>query len=207
MENPLPTLIRPWLVQFLSIDWLNFQSHGLASFRYLRHVPLRPALLRAALHFWDPDVHVFRFGDDEMCQTVEEFQAYLHTFASPTLVVALHQVSMPGLLASSLNISRGLANTILEDGQINIMCLIERYSPDDDLEDEAMQARCHFALVICLLAAYLFIPVDGRVSPLLVSVAAQMGTRRNVVPLVLAETLMGLDLVYTGVGHRNGSKD
>lgn len=51
--------------------------------------------------------------------------------------------------------------------------------------------------MICLLAAYLLIPLDGRVSPLLVSVAAQMGAQRNVMPLVLAETLLGLALVYT----------
>ncbi|KAI8559889.1 hypothetical protein RHMOL_Rhmol04G0210900 [Rhododendron molle] len=81
---------------------------------------------------------------------------------------------MPGLLVSSLNISRGLADTILEGGQVNIMRLIERYSPDGDLEDEAVQARRRFTLVICLLATYLLIPADGRVSPLLVSVAAQM---------------------------------
>lgn len=147
---------------------------------------------------WDPDVHVFRFGDDEMCPTVEEFQAYLRTFASATLVVPPYQASMPGLLVTSLEISRGLANTLLEGGQINIMRLIERYSLDDGLEDMAMQARCHFVLVICLLAAYLLVPADGRVSPLLVSVAAQMRARKNVIPMVLAETLLGLDLVYTG---------
>jgi hypothetical protein len=192
MENPLPTLIKPWLVQFLGIDWLNVQYHGLASFRYLRHVPLRPTLLRAALRFWDPDVHVFCFGDDEICPTIEEFQAYLRTFVSPTFVVPPYQVSMLGLLATLLNISR-----ILEGGQINIMRLIERYSPEGDLENEARQARRRFALVICLLAAYLLIPADGRVSPLLVSVATQMGAQQNVIPLVLEEMLLGLDLVYT----------
>ncbi|XP_058192286.1 uncharacterized protein LOC131309706 [Rhododendron vialii] len=98
--------------------------------------------------------------------------------------------SMPKLLASSLNISRGLANTILEGGQLKIMRLIKMYSPDGDLASDDAQARRRFALVICLLAAYLLVPADGRVSPSLVSVAAQMGARRNVVPLVLAETLL-----------------
>ncbi|KAI8563685.1 hypothetical protein RHMOL_Rhmol03G0128500 [Rhododendron molle] len=148
MENPLPTLLRPWLVQFLSIDWLNFKYYGLASFRYLLHVPFCPELLRAVLRFWDPDVHVFRFGDDEICLTVEEFQAYLRTFASPTIVVPPYQVSILGLLATSLNISRGLANTILEGGQINIMRLIERYNPDGDLED----ATLFIWLLTCLFA-------------------------------------------------------
>ncbi|KAI8538350.1 hypothetical protein RHMOL_Rhmol09G0096100 [Rhododendron molle] len=111
---------------------------------------------------------------------------------------------MPGLLATSLEISRGLANTLLEGGQINVIRLIDRYSPDGDLEDMAVQARCRFVLVICLLAAYLLVPSDGQVSPLLVSVAAQMVDRKNVIPLVLVETLIGLDLVYTGQANTFG---
>lgn len=113
-------------------------------------MPLRPELLRAALRFWDPNVHVFRFSDDEMCPTIEEFQAYLRCFASPVLVVPPYQVSMPKLLASSFNVSRGLANTRLEGDQINIMRLIETYNPNGDLGDDAVQAWRHFALVICL---------------------------------------------------------
>jgi hypothetical protein len=204
MENPIPTLLRPWLVSFLGIDWLNFQYHGLSSFRHLQHVPLRPTLLRAALRCWDPDVHVFRFGDDEICPTIEEFQAYLRTYSSPTLVVPPYQESMPGLLANCLDIHRGFANTILAGGQVNIFRLIERYSPDGDLEDMAWQSRRRFALVICLLAGYLLVPGDGRVSSLVVSVAAQMSERKNVIPLVLAETLIGLDRVYTGQAHTFG---
>ncbi|KAI8559989.1 hypothetical protein RHMOL_Rhmol04G0220000 [Rhododendron molle] len=79
-------------------------------------------------------------------------------------------------------------------GQINIMCLIETYSPNGDLDNDVVQARRRFALVICLLAAYLLIPANGRVSPLLVSIVAQLGTRRNMIPLVLTEMLLGLDL-------------
>ncbi|KAI8568950.1 hypothetical protein RHMOL_Rhmol02G0240500 [Rhododendron molle] len=37
-----------------------------------------------------------------------------------------------------------------------------------------------------------------QVNPSLVSVATQLGARRNVVPMVLAETLIGLDLASTG---------
>ncbi|KAI8542702.1 hypothetical protein RHMOL_Rhmol08G0159400 [Rhododendron molle] len=201
---PLEDSLWPWLTQFLGIDWLNFQYHGLTSFRYLRHVPLRPTLLRAALRFWDPDVHVFRFGDDEICPTIEEFQAYLRTFVSATLVVPPYQVSMSGLLETALEISRGLPNTLVKGGQLNVMRLIERYSPDGDLEDMAVQAQRHFALVICLLAAYLLVSADGRVSPLLVSVALQMADQKNVIPLVLAETLTSLDLVYTGQANAFG---
>ena len=49
-----------------------------------------------------------------------------------------------------------------------------------------------------MLAAYLLVSPNGRVNPSLVSVATQLSDRRNVVPMVLAETLIGLDLVATG---------
>ena len=34
-------------------------------------------LLHAVLRFWDPENHVFRFGLDEICSTIEDFSAIL----------------------------------------------------------------------------------------------------------------------------------
>jgi hypothetical protein len=51
---------------------------------------------------------------------------------------------------------------------------------------------------MCLLAAYFLVPSDGHVSSALVSVAMQIEARKDVVPMVLAETLMGLDKVRSG---------
>lgn len=198
MVNNLPILISPWLEAFVAGDWLSFRSHELAAFRFLRNVRLHPKLLKAALRFWDLDVHVLRFGDNELCPTVEEFQAYLQGFASSVIVVPPYRKSMPKLLKSYLNISGGAAKSLLSSSQINVMRLMEWYGPKGNTKDTAVQARRQFALAISVLAAYMLVSPDGRVNPSLVSVAAQMGTRRNVVPLVLLETLIGLDLVYTG---------
>ena len=51
---------------------------------------------------------------------------------------------------------------------------------------------------MCLLALYLLVPCDGHPSSAIVGVAAQIEQRRDVVPLVLAETIMGLDAVKAG---------
>ncbi|KAI8530074.1 hypothetical protein RHMOL_Rhmol11G0026900 [Rhododendron molle] len=77
MANHLPTLISPWLATFVASDWLFFRTHELPAFRFLQSIRLCPEILWAALQFWDPDVHVFRFRDNELCPMVEEFQAYL----------------------------------------------------------------------------------------------------------------------------------
>ncbi|KAI8538415.1 hypothetical protein RHMOL_Rhmol09G0101300 [Rhododendron molle] len=125
MANHLPTLIGPWLEAFITSDWLSFRTHRLAAFRCLQSVRLRPQILWSALQFWDSDVHVFRFGDNELCLTVEEFQAYLQGFAFNVIVVPPYQKSMSKLLKTSLNITTGAAENLLSGGQINIRHLME----------------------------------------------------------------------------------
>ncbi|KAI8551025.1 hypothetical protein RHMOL_Rhmol06G0152800 [Rhododendron molle] len=196
MANHLPTLIGPWLEAFITSDWLSFRTHGLATFRCLRSIRLRPQILWSALQFWDPDVHVFRFGDNELCLTVEEFQAYLQGFASGVIVVPPYRKSMSKLLKTSLNITNGATESLLSGGQINILRLMEWYGPEGDTRDMALQACRRFALIISMLVAYLLVSLTGQVS--LVNVAAQLGVQRNVVPMVFAETLIGLDLASTG---------
>ncbi|KAI8555279.1 hypothetical protein RHMOL_Rhmol05G0162700 [Rhododendron molle] len=78
------------------------------------------------------------------------------------------------------------------------------HAPDGVVQGRRQHRRHHRAgqAPICpgnLRASCIFTGVSRWMGhPSLVSVAAQMGARRNVVPLVLAEMLMGLDLVYTG---------
>ena len=140
MTNPLPALISPWLEAFVANDWLSFRSYGLAAFRFLQNVRSRPEILTAATQFWDPDVHVFRFGDDELCPTVEEFQAYLQGIVSSVVVVPPYRKSMLKLLRTSLNITSGAAESLLSGGQINIMRLLEWYGPEGNTGDVDMQA-------------------------------------------------------------------
>ncbi|KAI8530143.1 hypothetical protein RHMOL_Rhmol11G0032500 [Rhododendron molle] len=121
--------------------------HGLATFRCLRSVRLGPQILWSALQFWDPDVHVFRFGDNKLCPTVEEFQPYLQSFASDVIVVPPYQKSMSKLLKTSLNITTGGAESLLSGGQINILRLMEWYGPEGDTRDMALQAHRRFALL------------------------------------------------------------
>ncbi|KAI8524815.1 hypothetical protein RHMOL_Rhmol13G0179300 [Rhododendron molle] len=105
---------------------------------------------------------------------------------------------MSKLLKSALKISKGAAEGLLSGGQINIMRLMAWYGPEGDLTDTAVQARRQFVLTICVLAAYLLVPPDEQVNPSLVHVATQLGVRKNIVSMVLAETLVGLDLAATG---------
>ena len=179
-------LMRPWLDDLDGLDWLHFCGHRLTSLRYIRDVSIRPELLRAATQFWDPEVHVFRFGLHELCPTVEEFHAYIGGFDLEEPVIPLQGVGFASVLCSKLEISNNAAKSMIRGGFLNISRLIEGFRSND------------FAMCLCLLAAFLFVQSDGQASSSLVGVAMQIEERKDVAPMVLAETLMGLDGVHAG---------
>ncbi|KAI8568359.1 hypothetical protein RHMOL_Rhmol02G0192000 [Rhododendron molle] len=179
-------LLRPWLDSLDGIDWLNFRGHRLHALKYLREIAIHPVLLHAATRFWDPEVHVFRFGSQELCPTVEEFHAYLGSHDSTEPIVPMLRESMKNIVKAKLGVSGNVAEFLTRGNAINIVQLYERFSPPGD------------SCCICLLAAFLLVPPVGQPSSLLVGVAAQIEARKDVAPLVLAETLMGLDAVHAG---------
>ena len=87
---------------------------------------------------------------------------------------------------------------MIRNETLNVLRLFADYGPTGDLLDFTVQNRRMFALCMCLLALYLLVPYDGHPSSAIVGVAAQIEQRRDVVPLVLAETIMGLDAFKAG---------
>ncbi|KAI8530324.1 hypothetical protein RHMOL_Rhmol11G0048300 [Rhododendron molle] len=195
MALSLTDSLRPWLASMEGVDWLNVRANGLYSMWYLRNIRLRPELLRAAVSFWDPEVHVFRFGDQELCLTVEEFRAYLGGFGSGEVIIPPVSESIYRVLAAALGLGDGAARYLVRDGRLNVMRLIELFSPPRDLADVTYQTRCMTALCMCLLAAYLLVLSARHTSSALVSVAVHVEARKDAIPMVLAETLIGLDKV------------
>lgn len=127
MAVSLTGSLRPWLVVMDGLDWLNFRAHGLSSIRYLRNIHLLPELLRAAVNFWDPEVHVFQFGEQELCPTVEEFHAYLGSFDSGEIIIPPMRENINRVLSAILGVSGGSAQYLINNGQLNVMQLIEMF--------------------------------------------------------------------------------
>lgn len=191
-------LLRPWLDSLEGIDWLNFRGHRLHALKHLRNIRIRPDLLHAAVRFWDSEVHVFRFRLQELCPTVEEFHAYLGSHESDEPIVPMIRASMKKLLKIKLGVSIGVADFFTQGGTINILQLFGMFSPPKDLTDFEYQGRQMTACCICLIAAFLLVPSVGEPSTLLVGVEAEIEARKDVAPLVLVETLIGLDAVRAG---------
>ncbi|KAI8568951.1 hypothetical protein RHMOL_Rhmol02G0240600 [Rhododendron molle] len=199
MESPLAAILDPWLTRPETHDWESPRSRCLASIRDLRFMEPRPELLQAAMVYWDPVMHVFCFRNDEICPTMEEFQSYLRGFTDcEVLAIPPFQEGMSQLVQTKLNIPEELSASIIQNGNLNIVRLIELYGPEGALGDYVGQAHKRFVLSICALAAYMLISAGEGVCPSIVSIALQMDARKNIMPVVLAETLMGLDLVKSG---------
>ncbi|KAI8551255.1 hypothetical protein RHMOL_Rhmol06G0171100 [Rhododendron molle] len=116
--------------------------------RYLRNIHLRPELLRAAMSFWDPEVHVFRFGEQELCPTVEKFRAHLGGFGSGEFIVPPMRESAYRVLVVALGLGDGAARYLVRNGHLNVMRLIELFSSLGDLGDMTYQTRRMTALCI-----------------------------------------------------------
>ena len=117
---------------------------------------------------------------------MEEFHAYLGGFNLETPVIPLHGVNFADVLSAKLEISNKAAKSMLQGGTINIPRIIAQFRPEG------------FALCLCLLAAFLFVQSDGQANSSLVGIAMQIEERKDVAPMVLAETLMGLGRVHAG---------
>lgn len=189
-------LLHPWLDSLEGIDWQNFRGHCLHALKYLSDIHIRPNLLHAAVRFWDPEVHVFRFGIQELCPTVEELHAYLGSHDSKEPIVPMIRESMKKILKTQLGLCSGVTDFLIQGSVIKILHLFEIFSPTKDLTDFKHQGDRMIACFICLFPAFLLVHSVGEPSSLLVGVAAQIESHKDVAPLVFAETLMGLDAVH-----------
>ncbi|KAI8530521.1 hypothetical protein RHMOL_Rhmol11G0065800 [Rhododendron molle] len=164
----------------------------------LNQALLHPWLDSLEVHFWDPEVHVFKFGIQELCLTVEEFHAYLESHDSDHPIAPMIWESMKKLLKTKLGVSSGATDFLIQDGAIKILRRFEMFNPPKDLTDFKYQGHRITACCICLLTAFLLVSSFGEPISLLVGVAAQIEAHKNVAPLVLAKTLMGLNVVHAG---------
>ena len=196
MALNLASAIRPWLDTLNPTEWFNFKNRfGLGALKYLRDFEIRPDLLHAAVRYWDPELHVFRIGCQELCPTLEEFGKYLECRSTLQYAIPKFRTSFARTLRDHMGVTAGKANRLLQENQLDIRQIIMDFTPAVGGAPVMRPPSFYFALCLCLLGAFVFVPGDGQVNRQIVEVAVQMGERKNVAPMILAETLLGLDAV------------
>ena len=176
----------------------NFNSFKLHSLFSIKGVRREWDLLRASFNFWDPEDHVFRFHLDEICPTIEEFSAILDIdqhlpFAVPVLKRSYHET-----LCEVLGLPLPIVMKMLESRGLNLRLLLEEAQtkvPSSVLESHQKLS----ALAMAFIGDFLLSSphsefADVRISTLI----PQLLQGKSIVPIILAETLNGLDAVVRG---------
>ncbi|KNA15118.1 hypothetical protein SOVF_101190 [Spinacia oleracea] len=160
----------------------------LASFRFVK---LYVHFILAALEVWDPNHHIFRFGNNEVCPLLEEFSAIL---GWPFMMEpCIRSVEEHFFLAfqSYLGLKPPLLSAVVYGRAVDLSLLVTYFAG----LDVPMFYRFR-ALSFCIFARFLFSKQGfGNGDASLIEIVEQFASGRDPMPLVIGETLMGLDML------------
>jgi len=155
------------------------------------------AFLRGMVDFWDPEDHVFRIGLDELCPTIEEFSALMRQDMALPLASLRDGRSPRAILAELLEIEESDCRAMIVEGKLHLGRLVNFFTwlGDDPTYFHGRTAAC----IICAFSQMVLVTGDAvSVDPLIIRVVLEARRGRLVTPILLAETLNGLDAMAQG---------
>ena len=113
----------------------NLMIYQLNSFFSICKLPLHIPLFQAAACYWEPKLHVFRFNDEELCPTFEEFLQILEIdLDREPAIPDSKDWYFKDLMTLSMLFKVQTSKT-LQDHMINFTSLIHHFSPHRNLRD------------------------------------------------------------------------
>ena len=164
----------------------------------MRSVKIKWDFLHATVKFWDLEDHVFRFKTAELCPTIEEFSAILGYDPSKKSVVVSCDPSHKEILSDALGLPTSITSSMIEGYMVNLRVVLSRLV-NKRTHGVADNMQKNFGLALCFVGKFLL--CSGRLDFMdarAISVVNQLKDADNPVPLILAETLLGLDSVFHG---------
>ena len=186
-------------------SWSRLEPFRLPVLRSLHHTRINYPFLHTLAQFWDARKHVFRFGTVELCPLPEEFEALLGYNLDPTCQLAIPRLRSPDphTIQYQLRMLYGQSSRIsvgsIINSEIQLESLIEIL-----LDMGIAEVRWPRAMALCLYSQFLLVSISGNCDPKILHVLDQVENGRNPFPLVLAETLVGLDN-FASLGRISGS--
>ncbi len=149
-------------------------------------VKLNLPLLRAASDFWDHTCHVFRFNKCEFCPMMEEFGAIMGISNFDQILLPPKHADLVLLLDEVLSIPYRLGSSwSLNDG-FDLHALVDHFS-------EAVDEECYLeALDVAVLASFFLTGDFSEIDVMVLDAIGRMD-KENPVPMILGETLNGLN--------------
>ena len=150
------------------------------------------------MKFWDLEDHVFQFNTTELCPTIQEFSAILGYDPGKKFVAVSCDPRHMESLSDALGLPTTIIDSMIEGHMVNLCAIISRlidkctYGVTDNMQKNSGLALCMVGKLLRCSGRCGF--VDARV----ISVVNQIKDGDNLVSLILAETLLGLDAIFHG---------
>ena len=190
--------INRWVRSFDFNTKTNFTAFKLEGIKALRNVKIKWDFLRAAMNFWDPEDHVFRFNIAELSPTIEEFSAILGYDPSKNFLAVSCDPRHKESLSDALDLSTSITNSMMEGHMANLRAIISRLI-DKRTYGVTNNMQKNFDLALCFVGELLLCSGrHGFVDARAISIMNQIKDDDNPVSLIFVETLLGLDVVFHG---------
>ena len=118
--------INRWIRSFDFSTKSNFIGYKLEGVKTLRNVKIKWDFLRAAMKFWDPEDHVFRFKTAELCPTIEEFSAILGYDPGKKYVAISCDPRHREILSNALGLPTSITSSMIEGHMVNLRAVLSR---------------------------------------------------------------------------------
>lgn len=175
-------------------SWSRLEPFHLSVFRSLHARRINYPFLHVLAEFWDSQKHVFRFNNVELCPLPEEFAAILGSQLDSARQIVIPSVGSPDLhfmqyqmarmfnLPPQSSLQHILGTDLLMDSLLEAMTAMDN--------TEMCRSRM---LAFCLYAQFLLVSTSGECDSKILNVLDQVEAGSNPFPLILAETIIGLD--------------
>ena len=184
--------LRMHLGDLDTATWNSLDQYHLAEFKAFLNFSFDTRLLHAASDCWSIKHHVFRFNGVELCPLFEEFEGILgkpyHSNAPVALPAAYNRT--PESLAGFFGVTLDHLLPCME-GQSLLTLPLLKLGNSKPKGCKSWQRIVSF----CLYAHFLLISIEGRGNIQIVHVLEQIESGHNPFPIILAETIVGLDSV------------
>ena len=175
-------------------SWARLDPFNLSVLRSMHAKRMNFSFLHVVAEFWDPKDHIFKFNTVEICPLPEEFEAILGSQSDSACQITIPSFKIPDLhsiqyqMARMFSFSPQTSLHHLSGAAITMSSLLNSVVAID--KSEVYWPRL---LALCLYSQFLLILLSGDCDPKILSILNQVEAGHNPFPLILAETIHGLD--------------
>ena len=175
-------------------SWVKLDPFHMPVFRSMYARRINFPFFHVVAEFWDPKDHVFRFNMVEICPLPEEFKAILGSQLDSAYQIVTPSFEIPDLhsiqyqMARMFSFSPQTSLQHVSGAVITMSSLLNSVVAID--KSEVYWPRL---LALCLYSQFLLTSLSGDCDPKILSILDQVEAGHNPFPLILAETIHGLD--------------